>query len=133
MGFKEIEKKQQMENQVVGTVQANITAQDVDYILCGAIEGGINYWGYVVRDENKPAGVPVSEWATTQLLAGKSITIADVEMEAFEPTELTLEKLLNGIQMNMARRPHDCDLDNADADTYDAIVQYALFDSLVFG
>lgn len=123
----------EMKNQVVGefTRKVKITGADIDYVLCGALEGGIDCWGYMKRDPNKPQGLPSSSWATELLLAGKSITI--VEEEENEEYELTLEKLLNGIQRNATHRPQDSDLENADAITYDCIVQYALFNDVVYG
>ena len=47
--------------------------------------------------------------------------------------DLTLERLLVGIQKNAEERPWDCDLENYDATTCDCIIQYALYDEIIFG
>lgn len=65
------------------------------------------------------------------LECGKLIYFIDCEDES--RNELTLEKLLNGISKNAEERPHDCDLDTGDAITTDCIIQYALFDEVLFG
>jgi len=65
------------------------------------------------------------------LESGKSIFFIDCEDDT--RSELTLEKLLKGIRLNTEQRPHDCDLENGDAITMDCIIQFALFDDVVFG
>ena len=66
------------------------------------------------------------------LEGGKSIWFIDAE-DDYERYELTLDKLLNGIALNAKNRPHDCDIDNGDGITMDCIIQYALFDDVIFG
>lgn len=65
------------------------------------------------------------------LESGKSLYWVDCEDNT--SNELTLEKLLNGIRLNAENRPHDCDLESGDAETMDCIIQYALFDDVIFG
>lgn len=65
------------------------------------------------------------------LESGKSLYFIDAE-DADEMYELTLEKLLKGIRLNAEQRPHDCDLENGDAITMDCIIQFALFDDVIF-
>lgn len=65
------------------------------------------------------------------LESGKSLWFCDDEED--EQYELTLEQLLNGIELNAEQRPHDCDLENGDAITADCIIQFALFNEVVFG
>ena len=62
---------------------------------------------------------------------GKSIYWIDSEDDS--RNELTLEKLLNGIKLNAEERPSDCDLDSGDAITVDCIIQYALFNNVLYG
>lgn len=109
---------------------------DIDNIMVGAIEGGINYWGYVKKmPEGKPPYAPKSQWCTRTLLDGGSITIGDTEMGGPEDEEetwtLDLVKLEKGI--GKYNSLHSTNKDDYDAGSYDCIIQYALFDKLVFG
>src|SRR5690606_2445918 len=104
-------------------------------MLVGAIEGGINYWGMLTRAEpewkEKPQEEPASTWAARMLLDGKTVQLIDVEDDT-ETFDLTLDKLINGLVINARERPEDIDLEQADAITYDCIIQYALFGKLVY-
>lgn len=127
---------------VVGTItiKKEIAEKQFDYIICGALEGGIGYWAVLDSSTEdykaKPKGVATSEWTSKLLLEGKTVTLFDNEAESeneAEKWELTLEKVLKGIELNAINRPHDSDLENADVYTYDCIIQYGLFGKLVFG
>ena len=114
-----------------------LTANDIDSIVCGAIEGGIGYWARIDRGKTnhwveKPKNITASDWVTVLLLNGVPVWFHDCE-DPEEKWELTLAKLQKGFELNYMHRPHDCDLDNADASTYDCIIQYALFGKLVYG
>jgi hypothetical protein len=125
-------------NKVIGQVVAtkDITYQDVEDLIDSAFAGGIAYWATLMNDtkewEGKPDGIVLSEWAAHLLTEGKSVMFCDREDES-EKWELTIGKMIAGINMNAKKRPHDADLDNFDADTADAIIQYALFNELVYG
>jgi len=120
----------------IAVVEKELSANDISNIIISAIEGGIGYWA---RLENigedwidKPSDEPASLWATKLLLEGKSVEFSDSEDED-EIWELTLDKLIDGYAMNYKRRPHDSNIENGDATTADCIVQYALFNELVYG
>jgi putative methionine-R-sulfoxide reductase with GAF domain len=67
------------------------------------------------------------------ILNGGKVKITDIE-EGEEPKfDFTLERLIVGIQKNAEERPWDCDLENYDATTCDCIIQYAVFDDVIFG
>lgn len=67
------------------------------------------------------------------LLEGNSILVYDNENEE-DYWELNLEKLLNGIKMNIEYR-NECTFNYEDYDFYDddRILQFALFGEVVFG
>ena len=65
------------------------------------------------------------------LEGGKSIWMCDDEED--KKYELTLLNLLNGIALNCKNRPYDCDIDNGDAETMDCIIQYSLFEDVIYG
>ncbi len=108
----------------------HLTEDDIDGIIVGAFEGGINYWGYLAPMPDKPKGEPSSQWATRKLLDGYFVHILDQEDEN-ERWTLNLDMLKKGIQMNIQQRTRK--YEDYDAEDYDCIIQYALFDSLVYG
>ena len=66
------------------------------------------------------------------LESGKSIWIID-SYDEDQRYELTLINFLKGITLNVENRPYDCDIDNGDCETMDCILQYSLFEDLIFG
>jgi hypothetical protein len=114
----------------------NISENDIETIIVNGMEGGIHYWAGLnntgIEWEEKPKDEPRSTWTTKLLLEGKEVEFFDIEDESDRWT-LTLEKLIQGVQLNINNRPHDCDLEYGDATTSDCIIQYALFGKIVFG
>lgn len=122
---------------VVGHVKiiAEITAADIEAIIVTAFEGGSNYWMGLIKNADwcfKPAGEPISIWATRLLLEGKAIPLCDREKPE-EVFMLTLENLLSGIEQNWKEHPSSWNKENWDAIDCDCILQYALFNEIVFG
>lgn len=66
------------------------------------------------------------------LKSGQAVHLIDVEDDE-EVWELTLEKLLHGIQLAIDNGDWDGDMDSMDGGIGDMIFQYALFDEIVFG
>ena len=127
-------------DKVVGkaVVEKPITEKDIENIIVTSFEGGSNYWmGLDNGTPNmmkKPKGEPWSTWSTKLLIDGESVKLYDVEGDEDDKDWiLTLDKLIKGYQLNCINRPHDCNLDQGDATTSDCIVQFALFDKVVFG
>jgi hypothetical protein len=114
-----------------------LTAQDIDDIMVGALEGGINYWcgcAEVVGDY-------LGEYASEQISRGGTLKLYDIEDED-EVYELTLEKFLNGFKLWIEGGYDNCgalqqdgtvDCCYIDAACADEIVQLALFGEIVFG
>ena len=107
----------------------NITDQDIDDIMCTALEGGITYWcmkAEVIEDEY------YGDYASDQISKGGSLRLYGEEDD--EIFELTKEKFLNGLEQ-WAKEHRTTRIDPAmiDADHADCIVQYALFGELVYG
>ena len=63
---------------------------------------------------------------------GPAVELIDVE-DAEEVWELTLEKLLHGIQLAINNGDWNGDRDELDGAIGDVVFQYALFDEIVFG
>lgn len=130
------------------TVKANglsvvVTQEDVDDIMCGALEGGITYW----CDEAKVVGEYLGEYGSEQIARGGKLRMhlrEPFDKNDTEYYELDLEKLKKGMEL-WVTEPVGCDcleqIDgktifdpcNADAIVCDAIIQYALFGEIVYG
>ncbi|MEH7210229.1 hypothetical protein V7094_29160 [Priestia megaterium] len=124
--------------QVVGKVQVQmeITQSDVENVIVSSFEGGSNYWLALDNTQpewaDKPKGEPLSTWATKLLLDGKTVHLYDRE-DPEERWEMTLEKVINGIQKYVAKGGRRADKDYWDAESADCIMQYGLFDKIVYG
>ena len=66
------------------------------------------------------------------LKQGKAVELFDVE-DNEEVWELTLERLIHGIQMSIDQNYWNGDIDEIDGAIGDIIFQMALFDEIVFG
>lgn len=109
-----------------------LTEEDITDIVVTALEGGIGYWACLDNTgeefENAPEEEAVSETVARILLNNGSVFFEDEEARY----ELTLEKLLNGIE-KYANENGGLDMDDLDADMADAIVQYAIFGEVIYG
>lgn len=121
-----------------------VTQEDIDDIMCSALEGGINYWCDKAEvDEGKR----VADWGHEQIARGGELKIHVVEPFDDEDTEwytLTKEKFLKGLEMYL-KKPNcgyflesanlglKLDTCYADAEVADSIIQYALFGEEIYG
>lgn len=139
MGGKEKEKQVT----VSVTLEIVLTQEDIDDIMCGALEGGITYW----CDEAKVVGDYLGEYGSEQIARGGKLRLhlpEPFDKDETEYYELDLEKFKKGVEL-WAITPVGCncleqmdgkirfDTCNADAIVCDAIIQYALFGTVVFG
>lgn len=110
--------------------------EDVDDIMCGALEGGINYWcrkAEVVESEY------FGEYASEQISRGGNLRLYDSNDD--EVYVLDLEKFIagfkawvaNGYDTHGAIQAGKIDCCNIDAEDADQIVQFAIFGDIVFG
>lgn len=112
-----------------------LTEEDIDDIMCSALEGGICYWAC----EAEVLGAYFGTYASEQIARGGTLLIHDAESD--DCWDLTLEKFLEGVKLwyttGMAGNAIHADgtLDTYDIDgaAADTIVQLALFGELVFG
>lgn len=126
-------------------IKQELKPEDVNNIIATALEGGINYWcrkakmklAYPDNPDNKYFGVaPEFEdkirYASDLIGYGGVIILYDAESS--EKWELDLEKVLKGIKIHCSIKgvtPLEL-VEDHDADDADSIVQYALFNELVF-
>lgn len=121
--------KELAQQEVTLEIKKNITNEDIEDILIGAFEGGINYWCCSVspkegwNDSNKDKDI------YDILFENGTLILEDIETD--DTWELDLEKVKKGISMYI--RDYKADIDEFDGESYDCIIQYALFDEIVFG
>lgn len=119
------------------------STQDINDLVCTALEGGINYWcrkAKMLKDNKHFKIVGVSDedqdkiqYASDVIGYGGTLVLYDAESD--DKWELTRDKMLKGIKKHckeMAINPANL-MDNYDAGDADCIVQYALFDEITFG
>lgn len=118
--------------------KVRISDEDIDDIMVSALEGGINYWCY----RAEAVGNPLGEYASDQISRGGMLRLYDREDESVY--ELTKEKLVKGVAMYLENPTqsdvlevidHELRLDTSyvDAVVSDCMVQYALFDDIIYG
>jgi hypothetical protein len=113
-----------------------VTSEDINDIITAALEGGINYW----CNEAEVVGEYLGEYASEQISKGGTIILHDAESE--DTWELNLEKLLRGIELAIEEEyladyewydADSIDTCQIDADVADAIIQFAIFEEIIFG
>lgn len=111
-----------------------VSDEDIDDIMSAALDGGITYWCC----KAEVVGEYFGEYASEQISRGGTLKLYDIEDSTV--SELTLDKFLNGLRLwienERAFELTDAgrlDVGQIDALAADAIIQYALFDDVVFG
>ena len=111
-----------------------VTSEDIDDIMCAALEGGINYW----CRKAEVVGDYLGEYASEQISRGGTLILYDAESS--DKWELNLENLLCGIEKAIEEwyeyewfEDGRLETSQIDAEIADGIVQLALFDEIVFG
>lgn len=123
-------------HEVRAEIRVELTQQDIDDIMVGALEGGINYWCDEAAVEG---GEYLGKYASDQISRGGTLLLHDTDEDAYR--KLDLEKFLKGFKLWLenggdqygAVQGHEVDCCNIDAGCADEIVQYALFGEVVYG
>lgn len=117
-------------------IEVKLSRQDIDDIMVGALEGGINYW----CRKAEVVGDYLGEYASDQISRGGKLILHDAESS--DKWELDLEKFLNGVKLwleNGDDRYHalqkggTLDTCEIDGEMANMIVQYAIFGEVRFG
>ena len=116
--------------------EIKVTQEDIDDIVCSALEGGITYW----CRKAEVVGDYLGEYASEQISRGGVLLLHDAEDD--EVYDLDLPHLLSGIKQayegNYFADYEWCngktiDACQVDAEVADVIVQLALFDEVIYG
>jgi len=109
--------------------------EDLNDLVSTALEGGINYWcGEAKVKEGSMSEKDYDEIQFTSDAVSKGGTLILFDAESDDTWELDRDKLLKGIEMYCEKHnvaPSDL-MDMYDANDADTIVQYALFNELIF-
>ncbi len=129
--------KQEKTFEVKAEIAVKLTQENIDDIMVGALEGGINYWcceAEVVEEKR------CSDWGHEQIARDGALILHDAKSD--DKWELNLEKFLNGVklwiqngddQYHALQKDGTLDTCQIDAEMADLIIQYALFGEVVFG
>lgn len=126
-------------------INVEIKDQDIDDIVCTALEGGINYWCNSAQIGEKTY---YGKYASDQISRGGTLIIyVDEPFEEQETYTLTKAKLINGITQYLKdpvmskdiltrgkeKGIFEIDCCQVDAVVADIIIQYALFGEEIYG
>ena len=118
------------------TVTYYYTDEDLKDILITALEGGIGYWACLDNTEGawnkQPENMPTSEYAWNILCDCGTLRFIDEEDDDEEYT-MSIADFFKGIGLAIKNKDWDGDMDSLDACVADAIMQYAMLGSVVYG
>ncbi len=118
---------------ISASVTAKVLDEDIDDIMVTALEGGINYW----CKRAEVVGEYLGEYASEQISRGGELCLYDSESD--DVYTLTLDKFLRGLATyisgcyDIAVDSGRVDPGQIDAEGADCIIQYALFDDVIYG
>ena len=111
-----------------------VSTEDIDDIMSAALDGGITYW----CGRTEVVGDYLGEYASDQISRGGALKLHDIEGDGV--FDLTLDKFLVGLRLWIENErafsltdAGRLDITEIDATAADAIVQYALFNEIVYG
>ena len=116
------------------SVTFKVLDEDIDDIMCAALEGGINYWCNRVEVVGEKY---FGKYASEQISRGGELLLYDYEYDAVYT--LTLDKFLHGLPAyvsgcyDIAVESGRIDPGQIDAEGADRIIQYAIFDGVIYG
>lgn len=123
---------------VKSKIEIKVTEDDIADILAIAFEGGITYWCESVSCDNDESDYryysEIGAYTDTPLI----ISVID----EVDTHQLTKDKLLNGIKLAYEAGCHvdymwvkngKIDVINVDSEVADCIVQFAIFEDIIYG
>ena len=122
--------------EVHAEIVVDLTQEDVDDIMSGALDGGITYWCCKCE---VVGGEYLGEYASEQISRGGVLRLYDAESD--DTWDLDIEKFVQGFRLWLengddlygAVTKLGVDTSEIDGEMADMIVQYALFGEIIFG
>ena len=134
-------------------IELSIPKESIEEVLVTALEGGINYWGFISGEEK------LEQWLDRKIKSGElkrdesihykwmdamfqgcpeSITVYDVEDYTEKLGYLNLENIAKGLQLAMEDYPevyaqHFPEYDNGDVISADVLFQLMVLEDVVYG
>jgi hypothetical protein len=125
-----------MANEFEVTTTVKFSDERIEDLLCGALEGGSNYW-YNITGEVNPTNFKYPHpHLKLPMTEGCGLLIGDVEDAEIEPKLLNRESLAKGLKTMAEKYSHHFKNfmeENDDADTSDVFLQCCLFGEIVYG
>ncbi len=130
--------------EVHAEIVVKLTREDVEDLVCAALEGGVGYWLCLDNTsdvfENAPEDEPTAITAASILLGGRKLEFFDQEDDD-RPLEMSLDDLAQGIRMWIeqgfdqygAVHKGKLDLSKIDGPAADEIFQLALLGEVIYG
>ncbi len=115
--------------------KVTLSRQDIDDIVCTALEGGVSYWCDYARVDGEYLG----EYASDQVARGGTLLLHDAEDDLEYALELCnfvsgfLMACKDGYAGEWFDEDGNIDCGMVDAEDADVIIQYALFGEVVYG
>lgn len=121
--------------EVTAEITIKLTEEDIDDIMCSALDGGISYWCGKVE----VCGDYLGEYASEQISRGGELWLYEEEDDTWR--KLTRGKFFEGFKRWVedggdiygAVIGGKVDTGNIDGMCADAIIQYALFGDVIYG
>jgi hypothetical protein len=115
--------------------EIELTQEDIDDIVCTALEGGVNYWckrATIVKCDKLPKDL---EYTSQAISRGLSVLLEDEDGEWKKDAArftLTLDSLKAGLRL-YASKYGLVDVGDIDSPAADSIIQLALFSKEIYG
>ncbi|MCA9325962.1 hypothetical protein KDA23_07970 [Candidatus Saccharibacteria bacterium] len=104
--------------------RTEVTQEQIDDVVCTALEGGITYW--CNRAKVKDDDYRGTEWAHEVVTRGGTLVLHDAEEEIDH--ELNLQNLMKGFSLTKG-----FDFEDYDAGDADQVIQNAIFGEVIYG
>lgn len=114
-------------------IKLNITDETLKDLLCGAFEGGSNYWIDMVSAPNKEERPANVEYWHECPVHGIPIVVHVQDDKAYTLNRAELEKGLQVMADKAKHHLNDILCENTDATTADVFLQCCLFGEIVYG
>ena len=115
--------------------EINVSDEQINALLCAAFNGGINYWCYSANVQGRVKKEDNDDYLFQLLTKNYPIEL-ELHDEDDKTYVLTKNAFLKGIQRYMFERSQvywEGVFNNHDAYTADEIIQYAVFDKVIYG
>ena len=110
-------------------------AEDLEDIMCSALEGGIGYWAKI-KDVDTSSVEHPTEYLSEVVPQGGRLHIVDAEDDTNDCGWFDMKNLIKGLTMYYNQTGHcltPVDIEDIDADHADVIFQLGLFEEIIYG